>query len=276
MKDKFTYVDFLMYLLPGSFLATTVLLSVWSFDPSILKEVKGNILSSAVFVIISFVLGNVIQTISHKGPESRLKKQYWHGHFASPLMFFPKNEMINESFRKDLVAMCMKRGLLKPEEEKLFDDELDIDTAENLAEETKEAIEKARNIFVYLYTHLVNTGKGSRVQGVYGYYLFCRGMFVSCLWAAILFSIVAALFALRHYFPDQLIDLLGKTPSPMIGFILPLLEAAFCFYLWRTFRYRARGTSQGFAREVYRTFCASVILQETETDASLGNTRTPQ
>lgn len=258
MKDKFNYIDFLMYVLPGSFLVIVLLLSLWSLNPELLKGATGNAFFAVAFILISFVFGNFIQTVSHKVPEARLKKKYWNGYYPSQIMFFPKNPVINESGREDLLNACVKAGLLTPEEKALFDVENN-----NFP---KDAVDKANNIFDYIRVHFDITGKAERIRGAEGYYLFYRGMFVACFWATISFMAIAVLFPFRYYIPNVFTPLLGEHPSVFIGLVMPVIETALCLYFWRTFRYRARGAGQGFAREVYRAFCASALLKETEDD----------
>ena len=253
MKEKFTYIEFLMYVLPGSFLVTVILLCLWSLSPDVLNPMKGNLSSSLVFIVMSFIFGNFIQTISHRGPEKRLKKEYWKKHYPSDIMFFRGNEVIDESGRQDLLNACVQSGLMNEQELKLFD------TPNSFP---KEALQKAKNAFDYIRIHLEKGDKVGRIQTAEGHYLFYRGLFVSCFLAAVIFIIPPIIFLLRHSYPSQLQDALGKNPSILIGFIIPILEAAICLYFWRVFRDRARGAGQGFAREVSRIFCASVLLED--------------
>ena len=220
MKERFTYIEFIMYVLPGSFLVTVILLCLWSLNPDVLNPVKGNLLSSLAFIVMSFVFGNFIQTISHKGPEKRLKKEYWNKHYPSDVMFFRGNKVINESGRQDLLSACFQSGLMNKQEVELFD------TPDNF---TKEAIQKAKNVFDYIRIHLEKSDKMGRIQTAEGHYLFYRGLFVSCFLAAVIFVIPPVTFLLRYSYPNQLQDALGKNPSMLIGFIIPILEAALCF-----------------------------------------------
>jgi hypothetical protein len=113
--------------------------------------------------------------------------------------------------------------------------------------------------------YLADRGKGERIRGAEGYFLFFRGMFVASSWSAILFSLLVIFHAVRITWPG-LDAVLGPRPTAVSGIFLPLCGAAVCTVMWKTFRYRCRGAAQGFAREVFRAFCALVLLEEKPKD----------
>ena len=116
MSDKFTYIDFLMYVIPGAFLCIVVLSSFCLLTPGTTDLINADLFSSIVFLVISFVFGNCLQVYSHKGPEERLKKEYWRGLYPSEIMFFPENNIISEEGREDLLEVCVKMNLLKKDD----------------------------------------------------------------------------------------------------------------------------------------------------------------
>ena len=61
MTDKFTYIDFLMYVIPGAFLVSVFVLSVCLFFPDIITLFDNEIVSGAIFIVLSFVVGNFVQ-----------------------------------------------------------------------------------------------------------------------------------------------------------------------------------------------------------------------
>ena len=69
------------------------------------------------------MVGNFVQLYSHLGPEDRLKKEYWHGCYPSQVMFFPKNKVINEKERLDLIKACQATGILSDEDADCYEDE---------------------------------------------------------------------------------------------------------------------------------------------------------
>ena len=253
MSDKFSYTDFLMYVVPGSFLSFVILLLVSTFTPKMATvTLKADLFSSIIFLFFSFIFGNFLQVRSHLGPEERLKKEFWTGLFPSQVMFFPGNKILNESGREDLISACLLKGLLVSEDVSLFSASTDY---------PKEAIEKAQNVFDYMRTYLVNSGKGERIKGAEAYYLFFRGMFVASFWSATAFAIVALIYLARLKW-SVLNSIIGELPGLSVGFVVPILGASFSMILWRTFRYRCRGASQGFAKEVAKAFCAIVFIEK--------------
>ncbi len=253
MSEKFTYIDFLMYVVPGSFLSFVILLLIWSFTPQMATTIlKADLFSSIIFLIFSFILGNFLQVRSHLGPEERLKKEFWTGLYPSQGMFFPGNKILNESGREDLINACLQKGLLASEDASVFS---------TLTNCPKEAMDKAQNAFDYMRSYLVDGGKGERIKGAEGYYLFFRGMFVASFWSATAFVIVALIYLARLKWP-VLNDVIGELPGLSVGLVVPILGASFSMILWRTFRYRCRGAAQGLAKEVARAFCAMVFIEK--------------
>lgn len=253
MSNKFTYIDFLMYVLPGSFLSFVVLILIRCTFPEIANNIlKADVFSSIIFLIFSFIFGNFLQARSHLGPEKRLKGAYWDGLYPSQIMFFSGNKILNEAGRKDLISACLQKGLLTDE---------DVSEFSTPAGYNEKAVDKAQNAFNYMRAYLSDSGKGETVKGAEGYFLFFRGMFVASFWSAMAFMLVAILYLIRLQW-SILNDLLGKPPDLLIGFVIPLFCASLSLILWRTFRYRCRGTAQGVAKEVSRTFCALVFIKD--------------
>lgn len=252
MTDKFTYIDFLMYVIPGSFLSSVLLLSICLLVPETLDFIETDLFSSIIFLLFAFILGNCLQIYSHKGPEERLKKEYWTGLYPSQTMFFSNNTVINEQERSDLLKACQKAGLLTEDDIQLFSFK---DSYQ------REGVNKGQNAFNYMRVYLANRGKGERIRGTEGFFLFYRGIFVASFWAAMAFLFVVASFLLRLKWPI-VNDVFGRTPTFLAGFVLPGVGALVCLYFWRVFRYRCRGTAQGFAREVYWAFCADVFIEK--------------
>jgi len=251
MTDKFTYIDFLMYVIPGAFLVSVFVLSVCLFFPDIITLFDNEIVSGAIFIVLSFVVGNFVQVYSHLGPEDRLKKEYWHGYYPSQVMFFPKNKVINEKERLDLIKACQATGILSDEDADCFKDET----------LNKFGISCANKCFNYMRVYLADSGKGSRIRGSEGYFLFFRGLFVASFWSAILMALVFAFNLICKISPD-IQNLIQKQPPSSLIIMIPLFLAVVFLIFWRTFRYRCRGAAQGFAREVYRAYCANLIIKE--------------
>lgn len=254
MSDKFTYIDFLMYVIPGSFFTAVLLFSICLLVPQASPYIRTDFFSGIIFLVFSFILGNCLQVHSHKGPENRLKEEYWKGLYPSQIMFFPENHVVNEEGRDDLLKACLKTELLSENDMPLFSAKEEYD---------KTTINKAQNAFNYMRVYLADKGKGERIRGAEGFFLFFRGIFVASFWAAMTFLFVAVCYLIRLKWPE-LNGLFGD-PLPLLpGFVLPLFGASLSLCFWRTFRYRCRGAAQGFAREVYRAFCAHVFIDDNQ------------
>ncbi|MHA2062528.1 MAG: hypothetical protein ACW963_09605, partial [Candidatus Sifarchaeia archaeon] len=161
------------------------------------------------------------------------------------------NNVINEDGRADLLEACKKSILFTEEDSQLFVTKSDY---------PENTVNKAQNAFNYMRVYLADKTEGGRIRGAEGYFLFYRGMFVASFWAAMIFLFVSICYLARIEWP-AINTVLGESPTLLAGFILPLLSALISLYLWRTFRDRCRGAAQGFAKEVYRAFCAYVLIE---------------
>lgn len=240
-----------MYVIPGAFLVSVLVLSASLLNPDIITRFDNEIVSGAIFIVLSFVVGNFVQVFSHLGPENRLKKEYWQGYYPSHVMFFPNNKVINEKERLDLIRACQATGILSDEDADCYKDETI----------NKDGVFCANKCFNYMRVYLTNIDQGSRIRGSEGYFLFFRGLFVASFWSAILMALVFA-FDLAWKISPDMQNLVQKQPPTGLMIMIPFVLSFIFLIFWRTFRYRCRGAAQGFAREVYRAYCANVIIKD--------------
>lgn len=245
MKDKFTYIDFQMYVLPGAYFLCVVLAILWVYGWGIGGGLKLDIFGSALFILLSFVFGNFWQAISHERPERKLKKEFWEGLYPSQAMFFPHNPIIGERARTDLLKYCKHEGLLSAEE---------VESCNSNAKTNSMIISAVSHAFDILRTSLEHRPDGERSASAEARFLFFRGMFVTCFWSGIL-----ALIAMVTGIVLQRVKSIGFEVDLCVSsarYIALLVVAMISFVLWRTFRWRCRGAAQGFAKEVVRAVLA--------------------
>lgn len=230
-----------MYILPGAFFLIIILVIAWGFDLILINQGGVDIFNSIIFILMSFILGNFFQTISHGRPEKRLKEKFWKGLYPSQIMFFPNNQVINESMRHKFINYCLEHTMLCQE---------DIEKSISVEQYDHEILEKVTVVFDILRVSFENTSFGSRISTAESHYLFFRGMFVSAFWAGILSLITVIYASVSPLFSDCGISV----PINIIENRIPALIVTLVFsvILWRTFRWRCRGAAQGFAREVVR------------------------
>lgn len=237
MKNQFTYIDFLMYVVPGAFLLSVLVFASFLLTPDFAFPFKADIFSSIIFLISSFILGNLIQNHSHGRPETRLKKKFWGGFYPSEIIFFSGNGIVDEHERERLIAACLKKDLLSSADTQI------LSKRENC---THELVGKYQTVFNSIRTYL-NSEEG-RILGAEGYYLFFRGMFVVSFWAGIILLSVSV------------INGFIQNSDPFV--LYPLIAAITCFYMWYSFRNRCRGAAQGFAKYVCRAFHVKTLISD--------------
>ena len=241
MRDRFTYFEFQMYVLPGALFIATALLVNWIVRFIPFGGSSSDILGSLVFLLLSFISGQIIQAKAHEAPESRLKEKYWDGLFPSQRMFFPWNKttrpIIDGRLREDLLRVCVTRGLLTEDERQRCDEGEYTDKV--LTARVQGAFDKLR------YNLLDHSKFAERFEIAEAHYQMFRGLFVSAFWSAILTLLVLAVCVIL-----QLLSWGRPLTSPnQVGLVAIIVTH---LALWRCLRRRCRGAGQGFAREVAR------------------------
>lgn len=239
MKDRFTYADFQIYVLPGAYFLFAVLVVAWFLELTPRGGPKMDIFGSAVFLLMSFVFGNFWQAVSHERPEKRLKSEWWDGLYPSQIMFFPNNPVISEEARDRLLNYCQQEDLLRP---------TDVTSCNENARTERTVVEAVSHAFDILRHSLCSTPEGERTAGAEIRFLFFRGMFVASFWGTVIAvaALVAALvMQIANIFATVFGADLSLRKAIALG-ALGIVSAAF----WRAFRWRCRGAAQGFARDV--------------------------
>lgn len=246
MKDRFTYFEFQMYLLPGAILTLSIFIinSVFELIP-LMRADSLDFLESILFLILSYIFGQVIQAHAHETPEERMKNEYWDGLFPTQRMFFPWDKkfrpIISEDLRSKLLDACLSHKFLTEEERWKCDQ----------SEQSQDLIDKLETIISKIRYKLLNKEQiFIRINETEARYQALRGLFVSSFWSGIL-SILGALVGIGLLLWSNYVSL---APQSLIGIVL---WGMLNLILWRIFRWRCRGVAQGFARELAR---AAIII----------------
>jgi hypothetical protein len=260
MPGKWTYIDFLMYLLPGGYALVASLCAIAAVTALPKAFFDSASLTLAGGVIVAFLAGNLVQAASHRGAEKRLKKKHWGGEYPSVVMFFEENCILGTTARASFLAALEKLGLLPTGTKAAFDQTLPKTggkgTASDGESDTKRcAIGQAQDVFDYARVALLTTDYGGRIRNTEGYFLLFRGLFVVAWWSALAF-VAALAFNLLRDANIQCLAWLGEVPSKSRAYAMPVVCSSLCWFSWWTFRDRCRGAAVGFAKEVQRAAVA--------------------
>lgn len=108
MSEKFTYIDFLMYVIPDFFFFAVLFLSISLVFPSSNTYLNIDFLPGFIFLALSFIYGNFVQLHNYQGLEIRLKKEYCSGFYHSQVMYFPYDKIINDCAYR-IIKKIMKK-----------------------------------------------------------------------------------------------------------------------------------------------------------------------
>jgi hypothetical protein len=97
MKDKFNYYDFIANIIPGMFL-------VWIINSLVgYNFLFGNVITdSLIFIVLSYILGLMIQFFSKYLIESLVKFIFWKNCFFSEISLIKSSKMLNETLRNQV------------------------------------------------------------------------------------------------------------------------------------------------------------------------------
>ena len=104
MHAKFTYFDFMMYVLPGAILEVCILgaAGLAGIAPPDALAI-GSLLETVVFMLGAFVLGQFVQVIAHTVPEWALKRIFWKGFFPSEIALFAGAKLFSSTERRMII-----------------------------------------------------------------------------------------------------------------------------------------------------------------------------
>ncbi len=248
MTEKFTYMDFLMYVLPGAVLLWALLLGWWFAGlPLPMLQGDGGLFQSVVFVVTCFLLGHFVQVVAHSLPEGLLKRLFWGGRYPSETMFFKGQRTLSRRERDAFLANALQDSLMQPAEAAPFAGVVTTgwfrrQIAGVSAAEFDVGIGTAQHVFNLKRVHVEERGLGTRARGAESYYQFYRGSMTASGLAAGLFGI---LLAWAHRSGHQ-------APSGAHQVLVASITVSAVLLV--AFGWRARGAAQAFAREVCRAY----------------------
>ena len=249
MGEKFNYIDFLMYVLPGAYLLIILLSAALLLFPKAVGRIDNGVFTSVIFVFLCFIVGVVLQNYSNKNPQKRLKNDYWWGHFPTEIIFFKEANIVNDRARIDFIDCCVSQGFMSVEEKGLFD---------NLKEAKSQCFEISKNVCNEVKEHLATQNATTKLEVTLGYYLFFRGMFVASYLGIYLFAFVAIVsLTILIQWPHGLVNYLSLHPYEY-SFGLSVVGMGLCCLFWRSFRMECKRVGRGYAENIQKMYCSAI------------------
>jgi len=102
MGNKFTYFDFIAYIIPGSLLLGVLSLVLGSND--FLRLSDNPAIDTLIFLIMSFVIGGFFHQLSHYSVEPVIKLFFWEGRIYSEIYLVNKYRRCKDPLRSQIVT----------------------------------------------------------------------------------------------------------------------------------------------------------------------------
>jgi len=99
--NKFTYFDFIAYIVPGALLLAAISSLTRSSD---LILITGNTaIDTLLFLIIGFIIGALSHQLSRYSIEPLVRRLFWHGRFYSDIYLVKRYQLCEEPLRDHII-----------------------------------------------------------------------------------------------------------------------------------------------------------------------------
>lgn len=234
MEEKFSYFDFICYFIPGALLIWAITVFARGFEALAYLRTINEFTDVLGFAIIAFILGHFVQYRAKLKLEPSIKNKYWNRAFVSE-QYLVKG--------KGFSSKIDREKFLKMAKEKLGYNAEELAKLDTDSEESRKI---SHSIYRKAYALINNEGVAERAATANTYYNFFRGVTVSCLYSAILFLMQFIIKIVRNWWTCSL-DIAKKE------LLIPLLLAAFFFYLKKCFMDRARQRGELHVEQVFNS-----------------------
>ena len=186
MGDKFSYYDFLVNFVPGAFLFWAIVIALSPVAGTHPLPTSNLIVDSAMFAVLAYTLGHLVQFAAQHTVEPVLKRLFWSGAFFSEWLLVKGRGGCSESARRTYVDIArhvfgLSEGYL---------------SALDLSDATDRDLERAREVSQAVYqrfdSYAADHGLAAKATIQNAFYAFFRGTaFVSAA-AGLLLVVVGA------------------------------------------------------------------------------------
>lgn len=271
MTERFSYYDFLAYLVPGTVVLWAVTKLAEALDILRFVSTRSTLLDAAAFVVVAFLAGHLVQAEAQR----RLDAGRWYSVFPkgfpsrSFLVSGQKDEegkpWCSDPRRRAYVSAALRHGFLVE------------DQAANLevADAGDEGLEKARRASQEAYRaafgFLTDEGRAQKAITANQTYGLFRGLAAACAVVAVLFLAILFVGLARSY--GELGERLATWPGFAELILFPLLVIAAFSYAAVSFRLRARNRGKHHVREVFAALLGAPILEGGTANGGAGEVR---
>lgn len=102
--NKFTYFDFIAYIVPGTLLLAAI--SSLTRSGGFILITSNTAIDTLLFLVISFVIGALSHQLSRYSVEPLIKQVFWHGRFYSDIYLVKHYQLCKEPLRNHIIDMA--------------------------------------------------------------------------------------------------------------------------------------------------------------------------
>jgi hypothetical protein len=236
------------------------------------------ITESLLFILLSFLIGHVIQALAKSTVEKRINKINWNDSKPGEIYLIKGNPLCPEVKRKRIIELLHKKFRfstkeiefyeklkqeanvlleksqreakeLSPQDAKEFLENSQKEVKKLLEKPQKEAQELSYFYSLLFFTFIMDKGIGeiARIQMIF--YHFFRGLVLSSLFSFVVFSILF-IYRLNEILPINLSNFKGLE---IIQILYPLTMAILFLLFIKLFEVRAKQRAEYYIDEVYNS-----------------------
>jgi hypothetical protein len=259
VTEKFSYYDFLAYLVPGTVVVWAAVQLAEALGILRFIETGSTLLDASAFVVVAFLAGHLVQAEAQR----RLDANHWYSVFPggfpsrSFLVCHQKDEKGNpwcsNSRRLEYIIAARRFGFLD-------DEQVAVLRAMPRGDEKPESARRAsQEAYRAAFSFLTDEGRAQKAITANQTYGLFRGLAMACAVVAALFLGILVVGLARSY--GELGDLLRTWPGFAELVLYPLTAIGAFSYAAISFRLRARNRGKHHVREVFDALMATSSLE---------------
>lgn len=201
--NRFTYFDFIAYIVPGALLLSTIALVLDLDDFPLIT--KNPAIDTLLFLIISFTVGALFHQLSRYSVEPLVKRLFWYGKFYSAIYLVKRYDLCQDPIRAQILNTA--KSLFQFDSGSLSS--LDSDT-KTKASQNPHVV--SHQVFRRFDSYTMDNGLAKKGHLANAFYSLYRSMTLATL-------ILGVLFAVSYRWDVSMIGSTSKVILAIVSFV---------------------------------------------------------
>ena len=258
MTEKFSYYDFLAYLVPGTVVLWAAIKLAEALDILRFVSTRSTLLDAAAFGVVAFLAGHLVQAEAQRRLDAGRRYSVFPKGFPSRsfLVSGQKDEegkpWCSDPRRRAYVSAALRHGFL------VEDQAAKLEVADAGDEGLEEARRASQEAYRAAFGFLTDEGRAQKAITANQTYGLFRGLAAACAVVAVLFFAILFVGLARSY--GELGERLATWPGFAELVLFPLVVMGAFSYAAASFGLRARNRGRHHVREVFDALLGAPVF----------------